>query len=401
MANSSRTSADLQGASRLAVSAIIGVADILEHFHLNLMLLAERGGVPLHEALPDATRLGYRLLRRVTQAVGLGLDGVLTKLQPLLGEGSGWPGRETALAVLNGVLGDYLQARHNPLAIPMQLRCAGQPLSLQREALAAAVPDARGRVLLLIHGLCMNDLQWGSEQHNHGTALAAELGYTPLFLHYNTGLHISINGRLLSGLLQTLQAQWPVPLQELVIIGHSMGGLLARSACHYAALSQAAWLPRLSRLVCMASPHHGAPLERGGNWFHVITDISALTRPFSQLGKIRSAGITDLRYGNIIDEDWGEHDRFAHVGDQRHPVPLPGTVACYAMAATTGKSAGDLSDRLIGDGLVPLASALGRHDDPAFCLDFPPERQWIGYELNHIEMLQRQDVYQQLLAWLR
>ncbi|RTL01844.1 MAG: alpha/beta hydrolase, partial [Neisseriaceae bacterium] len=205
MSNSPRASSDLQGASRLAVSAIIGVADILEHFHLNLMLLAERNGLQLHDSLPGATRLGYRLLRKVTHAVGLGVDGVLGRLQPLLGEGSRWPGRETALAVLNGVLGDYLQAKHNPLAISMQLRRAGQALTLQREALAAAVPDAGGRVLLLIHGLCMNDLQWSSEQHNHGTALAAELGYTPLFLHYNSGLHISINGRCLSELLQTLQ----------------------------------------------------------------------------------------------------------------------------------------------------------------------------------------------------
>lgn len=401
MANLSLPSSDLHGASTLTVSAIVGMANILEHFQLNLLKVVDDNGVQVSDSLPGATRFGYRLFRGVTQVVGRGINGVLTQLQPLLGENSNWPGRETTLAVLNGVLGDYLQATHNPLAIQMQLRRDGKVLPLRRAALTAALPEANGRVLLLVHGLCMNDLQWSSKQHNHGLALARDLGYTPVFLHYNTGQHISVNGRLLGDLLTRLQQQWPVPIEELVIVGHSMGGLVARSACHYAGLAQQPWLPLLSKLVCMASPHHGAPLERGGNWFHVITDLSALTRPFSQLGKIRSCGITDLRYGNIIDEDWGKHDRFAHVGDQRHAVPLPQNVQCYAMAATTGKQAGDISDRLIGDGLVPLDSALGRDDEPGMSLDFAPQNQWIGYELNHLEILQRPDAYQQLLAWLK
>lgn len=401
MSQLSSSSSDLHGASTLTVSAIIGIANILEHFQLSLLKVVDDNGVQVSNSLPGATRLGYRVFRGVTQVVGRGINGILTQLLPLLGETSNWPGRETTLAVLNGVLGDYLQATHNPLAIQMQLRHDGKALPLQREALAAALPDANGRVLLLIHGLCMNDLQWTSKEHNHGLALARDLGYTPVFLQYNTGQHISVNGRLLSDLLSNLQQQWPMPIEELVIVGHSMGGLVARSACHYAGLSPQPWLPLLSKLVCIASPHHGAPLERGGNWFHVITDLSALTRPFSQLGKIRSAGITDLRYGNIIDEDWGKHDRFAHVGDQRHAVPLPHHVQCYAMAATTGKQAGDISDRLIGDGLVPLDSALGRDEEPGMSLNFAPENQWIGYELNHLEILHRPDAYQQLLSWLK
>ena len=399
--SSSRHVTDLHGVSHLAVAAIVGISNMLEHFHMNMLHLARRGGVPMPAAVPLATIYGYRYFRDLTQWVGGGVNAMLAALLPSLDQRSNWPGREAALAVLNGVLGDYLEASGNPLAISMSMRRDGKPLVLQRALLQVAIPQASGRILLLLHGLCMNDLQWQSRGHNHGKALAHELGYTPLYLHYNTGLHISVNGHLLAEQLETLLQQWPVPVEELVIIGHSMGGLVARSACHYGAEAGHHWLQQLSKMVFIASPHHGAPLERSGNWFHVITDISPFTQPFSRLGKIRSAGITDLRYGNIIEEDWGPHDRFAHIGDQRHGVPLPDHVACYVMAATTGKKAGDIRDRLIGDGLVPLDSALGRDDDPALNLYFAPEHQWIGYGMNHLALLHRREVYQQLREWLQ
>jgi pimeloyl-ACP methyl ester carboxylesterase len=246
----------------------------------------------------------------------------------------------------------------------------------------------------------MNDLEWERRQHDHGAALARERGYTPLYLHYNSGLHISTNGHRFDQLLETLVQQWPVEVEELVILGHSMGGLVARSACHVGAAGDRTWPRKLRKLMFLGTPHHGAPLERGGNWFHVITDISSYTAPFSNLGKIRSTGITDLRYGNLLDDDWKGQDRFAHTGDRRQVVPLPMGVECYAIAATTGKEAGDLSDRLIGDGLVPLNSALGRHDNPDLNLSFERENQWIGYGMNHLDLLNRKDVYEQLRTWL-
>ncbi|MDQ5887245.1 MAG: alpha/beta hydrolase [Neisseriaceae bacterium] len=397
----SRHATDLHGLNHLAVSAIVGVSNMVEHFHMNMLHLARKGGVPLPAAVPLATMYGYDAFRNLAHWLGNGVGIMLASLLPQLDERSNWPGREALLAVLNGVLGDYLDATGNPLAISMSLRRQGKALTLQRALLQVAIPEANGRILVLLHGLCMNDLQWQSGRHNHGTALAQDLGYTPVYLHYNTGQHISINGRQFAAQLETLLQQWPVPVEELVIIGHSMGGLVARSACHYAAEAGHLWLPLLSKMVFIASPHHGAPLERSGNWFHVITDISPFTQPFSRLGKIRSAGITDLRYGNIIDEDWGEHDRFAHVGDQRHGVPLPEHVDCYVMAATVGKKTGDITSRLIGDGLVPIDSALGIDDDPAVNLVFPPDHQWIGYGMGHMALLYRHDVYRQLLRWLQ
>ncbi len=194
--------------------------------------------------------------------------------------------------------------------------------------------------------------------------------------------------------------QWPVPLAELAIIGHSMGGLVSRSACHYGRLSGHAWPRHLKKLVLLGTPHHGAPLERGGHWVDILLGLSPYTAPLARLGKIRSAGITDLRHGNLLDEDWAGRDRFERGGDRRRPVPLPEGVRCYALAVTLAREGGGLGDRLLGDGLVSVNSALGRHPDPNRTLGFPPARQWVGYGMNHLDMLGRPEAYEQIKQWL-
>lgn len=394
--------ADLLGVSRLTVSAVGGVADLAESLHL--AILARAVGAPAARPLARATSLVYRAVRGVTRAVGGGIDTVLTRLQPLLGEQSGWAGRDAVAAAVNGVLGDHLEQSGNPLAIAMTLRRAGAALALRRDALQQALPDAGGRILVLVHGLCMHDGQWAGDDrhhgHDHGAALERERGYTALYLHYNSGRHIASNGRDFAAMLESLLAAWPVPVRELVIVGHSMGGLLARSACHYGAEAGHGWLPYLRKMVFLGSPHHGAPLERGGNWFHVIAKASPYTAPFSRLGTIRSAGITDLRHGSLLETDWNGQDRFAHRGPLPQSVPLPATVLCHAIGATLGKDEGDLTDRLAGDGLVPLDSALGRHLDPARRLDFAPANQGVLYQTGHLELLYSPAAYQLLLGWL-
>jgi pimeloyl-ACP methyl ester carboxylesterase len=182
---------------------------------------------------------------------------------------------------------------------------------------------------------------------------------------------------------------WPVPLCEITLIGHSMGGLVARSACHYAALARHKWLRRLDKIVFLGTPHQGAPLERGGNWVDSLLSVSPYSAPLARIGKIRSSGITDLRFGNLVDEDWNQGNRFARTGDRRVAVPLPQGVSCFAIAATTSKKAGDVSGRLLGDGLVPLASALGRHANPSITLPFDDSCQWVAYGSNHLDLLSR------------
>ncbi len=54
----------------------------------------------------------------------------------------------------------------------------------------------------------------------------------------------------------------------------------------------------------------------------------------------------------------------------------------------------------LGDGLVPVASALGRHKDRARALEFPADRQWVACETGHLDLLSRSNVYEQVARWL-
>ncbi len=373
---------DLHGFARLGVDATAGVTDLVEAIHAAIL----RSDLTLRSTSPERTtgitRLVYRSIRGVTGLTGGMIDTVLAQRSITHQRSS--TQREAIVAALNGVLGDHLAATANPLAIPMRVHHAGKPLTLRTDALADAIPDAGSKLVVLVHGLCMNDLQWTRDGHDHGRMLAETLGYTPLYLNYNTGLSIANNGRHFAEQLETLFEQWPAAVDEIALIGHSMGGLLARSACQHAETLGHTWPSALRHLVCMGSPHHGAPLERGGNWIDLVLGATPFAAPLARIGKIRSAGITDLRHG---------HDRAA--------VPLPKGVRSYAIAATTGQRRGDLRDRWIGDGLVPVASALGHHPDPDRAVGFVKSRQWVGYDMNHLDLLSHPDVADRLLRWLK
>ncbi len=392
---------DIRGASRLAVDATLGLTRLVASMHHNIARMPGPLGQFSQEPPRGITGLVYRSIQGCTRLVGHGIDALIGQLLPLVDaeptESSAT--REAVLAALNGVLGDHLAASGNPLAIEMRLRRNGRPLPLERNDLAAALPGATGRILLLAHGLCMNDLQWRRGGYDHGAALAAAGGYTPLYLHYNSGQHVSTNGRALSELLEDLIKSWPVPIEKLVIVGHSMGGLVARSACHHAEKSGQAWLAHLRQMVFLGTPHLGAPLERGGNWIDVILGISPYTAALARLGKIRSAGITDLRHGSILDEDWEHGDRFAR-GRAPRLIPLPAGVQCHAIGVTLAKAPAHFAEPLLGDGLVPLKSALGEGSAKRGRLDFPESRRWIGYGMNHMDLLDDAQVAERLQHWL-
>jgi pimeloyl-ACP methyl ester carboxylesterase len=389
---------DVHGLGRLAIDATLGLTHLVEAVHHTIARAPGILGTPSSAPAKGIAGMVYGNIRRATHLVGASLDALLAQLIPLLGERHSSPDRDMLLAALNGVVGDHLAASDNPLAICMHLRSDGQPLA--HDAAGRTLSHARGKVLLLVHGLCLNDQHWQRNGHSHGASLAGDLGYIPIYLRYNTGLHISTNGRALAQQLEELLQGWPVPVEELVIVGHSMGGLVSRSACHYGMLAGHTWPQRLRKMAFLGTPHHGAPLERGGNTVQAILGVSPYTAAFARLGKIRSAGITDLRYGSLLDEDWHARDRFAHAPDERRPVGLPDGVQCYTIGATTGSTAGDLRDQLIGDGLVPLHSALGYHSDPRMTVPFPESHQWVGYRMNHLDLLDRRDVYEQLRGWL-
>lgn len=393
---------DLRGLNALAFDAITGAIGVVETIHGNIARRWDPFASDSQEKTRGITRLVYRSIRGITHLARMGSDTALALLYPVLSvkRKSPSPGREAARAALNGILGDHLVETANPLAIPMRLRFDGLPLQLERTGLTSALSGERGRLAVMVHGLCLDHRRWNRDGHDHGAALARDLGYTVVYLHYNTGLHISINGRAFAELLEALVTQWPAPLKELTIIGHSMGGLVARSACHYGAMGGHVWPERLRKLIFLGVPHHGAPMERGGQWLHLALNSSRYTAAFADLGRIRSAGITDLRHGNLLDGDWWDRDRFEHVEDTRGIVPLPARVKCFAIAATTGRVVGDLRDRILGDGLVPLTSALGQHEDSRRALSFPEDRQWIGRAMNHFDLLGSQEVYQRMKLWL-
>jgi hypothetical protein len=387
---------DLRGAARLAIDATRGVVDLVRTVQGTIA----RGGRAPRAGGLDLTfgiaALVYRNIHGVTRLVGAGIDRALSGLAPLVPAPERAPAASEAIvAALNGVLGDHLAATANPLAIPMRLRRQGRPLQLEAEALRRSLPHASGKVLVLVHGSSMNDLQWNRLGHDHGAALERDLGTPALYLHYNSGLHVSINGRAFATLLETLHASWPVPVEEIAIVGHSMGGLVARSAYHAAALARHHWPRSLRRIVFLGTPHHGAPWERWGNYVDVALGLTPWSAPFARLGKIRSAGVTDLRYGNLLDEDWETMDRFEWRPDGRRPVPLPAGVECFAIAGV--RSAGARSP---GDGIVPLDSALGRHANTRLTLDFPASRQRVVTGIDHVGLLSSAEVYRALAGWL-
>ncbi len=392
--------ADLRGASRMAVDAVKGITHLVEDMHRNIAARSPVVGRAPGGRTGGITGLVYKSVRGVTHAVGFGIDLALFSLKPLLGRAGSSPRREAILAALNGVLGDYLAATDNPLAIEMRLRRHGRPIDLTQPDLSAALPGAGARLLVLVHGLCMNDLQWKRAGHDHGAALADELGVTALYLHYNSGLHISQNGRLFAGLLDEAVRNWPVPVTELTIIGHSMGGLLACSAALQARAAGFAWPRLLKSMVFLGTPHHGAPLERAGSRANFYIGISPYTAPFTRLSGIRSAGIRDLRHGNLRDDDW-QGLRADSARDVRTPVPLPPGVRCYAIAATKRGEPHARGAHLTGDGLVPVASALGQHKDARFALRFPASRTHIVYGVDHFNLLASTQVCDMLRAWLR
>ncbi len=395
------TGADLHRAiavARLVGHAVEPLADVVEDVHGRVVRLPRlrAQGPPVRTR--GITGMVYRSVRRVARETGRVLRAVgggRADLTPTHVR------RGAALrAVLNGVLGHHLAAASSPLALPMALRRGGTALALDRESLSAAIPDATGRIVVLAHGLCMNDLQWRWRGVDHGEALQRDLGYTPVYLHYNTGLHISSNGRALAGLLEEMVAAWPVPVEHVAVVGHSMGGLVARSACRCAEEEGMTWRGKLRKLVFLATPHHGAPLERGGNRFETALAAAPYAAPLAKLGQVRSAGITDLRHGSLLDEDWHGRDRFHPVGDVRRPVPLPEGVECFTLAATRARHPADRRGRLMGDGMVPLASALGEHADAARALTFAPERRWVAYGTGHLDVLGHPEVYERIRGWL-
>ncbi len=263
------------------------------------------------------------------------------------------------------MLGDYLHRQDNGLATPMELFLDGHPVRLDRESLRRAYPAPTGRLALWVHGLAVTEAVWsfpGEPAVTYGTLLQRDQGVTPLYLRYNTGLHISDNGEALARLLETLVACFPVPVEELILVGYSMGGLVVRSACHVAAEAGHTWLSRVRRALYIGVPHLGSPLERAGKV--VSLALRAIPNPYTRLVAdvvdLRSSGVKDLGFGNLLKRDWEGAEGEAQLQNRRHPVPLLPELSHHLLVGSLGNEERHLLSALFGDGVVPLASAAGR-----------------------------------------
>lgn len=400
MPNKKKLSSELQGLTQLITDATIGITDLVEAMHQRVIHPPLLPSTPIQHLITDIAGATYKNIRWSTRLVGSLTNKALEQLSTLLGQIESTDAREAIRSVLNGVLGDHLEKNENPLKIAMQFRHEAKPIALDPKSIDSTYSNISGKILLMVHGSCMNDILWTQNEHNHGTALAKECDKTPIYLHYNSGRHISTNGQELSTLLAQLLEQWPVAVDELVIVAHSMGGLVSRSAIHYGQQSQQAWVRHLKKIIFLGTPHHGAPLERAGNFLDVALEAIPYAKPFARLGKIRSAGVTDLRYGNVVDEDWKDNDRFKMQKDQRQHIPLPETVDCYSIAGIANKTTESKISQLKGDNLVSIKSALGQHKDPNKNLYFKEENTSIVHETNHSHLLGSLEVYTQIKAWI-
>ncbi|MEO5629159.1 MAG: hypothetical protein ABIQ62_05250 [Thermomonas sp.] len=389
----SRIGNDLRGLAKLLVRGVTTTTDLAESVHASILgLPAQLAGKPRSTRTRGIPRFAYQGVRTTAELVGSSVDDVLARLPSHWGQATRSHRHEAMLAVINGVMGDHLAATGNPLALSAALRINGRPLQLDQHTWPSSLASPTSRLLIQVHGLCMNDLQWRHRGHDHGEQLAAEHGYTAVNLHYNSGLSIASNGREFSMLLQQLIDGWPVPIERFAIVGHSMGGLVSRAAILDATRQSRSWVQQLDQIVFLGTPHHGSPLERAGTMLQTVLGLTPWTAPFVRLGELRSAGIQDLRHGTIDD------------GTTREiPVSrqIPAGIRAYAVAASTQTTNTKRTGRALrGDGLVPVASALGGHRDPRLALRIPSSRQRIVERTGHLELLSSPAVYQHLRRWL-
>jgi pimeloyl-ACP methyl ester carboxylesterase len=385
---------DIKGINKLVTDSVSGITDIVSSMHKTIDKSPGLFGISTSVPIGQIADIVYQSIHNVNHTVRDCIDLILDQLEPLFDNNPTFQERELVLSALNGILGDYLFEHNNPLAIPMTIQEYKKP-PLNPDNLI--LPEFNGKLLIMVHGLCMHYQQWLFKGHDHGASMAKDLDYRPLYLNYNSGRHISTNGRLFSDLLEALIQK--MNIKDCVIIAHSMGGLVTRSACYYGQESGYTWPEKLKKIFFLGTPHHGSPLERSGNWINIILEEFAYAAPFARLAKIRSAGITDLRYGTILDDDWIHSDRFDNFPDERQPVPLLDHIQNFAIAGTLTDVSGNVKDRIIGDGLVPTDSALGKHANPQHCLNFPESAQWIGYGLNHWDLLFNPKVYEKMCQW--
>lgn len=294
-------------------------------------------------------------------------------------------------AAITGLVGDRLREEGSRFHFDMGIRVDGRDVALDREGVAAAYPDATDTVVVFVHGLSENEAYWNRsarprtparreapERHSYGDRLHGE-GWTPVFVRVNTGLPIAENGVALAALLDRLVESWPTEVRRVALVGHSMGGLIVRAACAVTTDRDSSWTDRVTDVICLGTPHLGAPLER------VVTKgVAAMGRlpeaaPFARILEYRSVGILDLRHGLAQDVQNLPNARYRLV------------------AATLTRSSRSVASGTIGDYLVPYDSALGRRGEEEM---FPGADTLHVPSADHFDLLNHDAIYAAIREWL-
>ncbi|MEO6885911.1 MAG: alpha/beta hydrolase [Jatrophihabitantaceae bacterium] len=356
----------------------------------------------LHDGISNvvyaSTRFGVRAAPAVVGATAAELRA------PASASVHGTPRGHFVVNVLNGFWGDRLAQTRASLAPLLSLRThEGELRRLPENLLHDLGATASGNIVVFVHGLCESDRYWtfrsekqyGDRSVTYGSRLRDEQGWTPLYVNYNSGLHVSDNGKQLAEQLETIVACWPVPVESIALIGHSMGGLVARSASRQAVALGHGWTTSLRHIVGLGAPHHGAPLERfvnGGT--HAMSRLPE-TRPFADWLNRRSVGIKDLRYGAIVDDDWWGVDPDERLVDRRTAAALLDGVTYSVVSATLSRrSDGPFAHDL----LVQHRSAHGIH--PTMTIVFDADHTMHVGHRTHFHLLNDLRIAEQLQLWL-
>ncbi|MEV6223566.1 lipase family alpha/beta hydrolase [Nocardia fluminea] len=397
-----QSQAEVQALTRLAGDEFAGAVDGIAAIHRAIsdrVFAAVRLGVGpaaapvkvVHDAITDSVYAAVGgtgfVVGEVASAVQI--TGVTAPSRTVWGAG--------ILAAIQGLIGDTLEDEAPILSSPMTFRVDGAPVP--PEEFAAHVPVPTTRLVVLLHGLVETEHSWRlGNRPTYGERLEDDLGYTPIFVRFNTGLHISENAAQLSALLARLVDSWPMPVHEICLIGHSMGGLVMRSACHQAEESGQEWVRSVRQVVCLGSPHLGAPLEQFVHYASAALDLLPETRPLSKLLRRRSAGIRDLRQGSLVDEDWRDLDVDTLRARAVREVPLLAGVDHYFVTTTITHSPKHPLGLIIGDGMVLTGSGSGRGRTRR--LDFDAVNGLHIPGANHFSLLNHDAVYDALHGWL-
>jgi len=400
------TPAELRAAGRLGGLAFGGLVSRIEQVHQAIghraFGPAGPAGAPARLVHDTIARGTYLAVRTAGTVAGTAAGHAAS----LLGEGGQPAGREPAgnlaLAALNAAAGDRLGPGLEPLAIRMAVRAGGRDVGLTGGEVAAVFPRATPRLAVFVHGLAETDDSWrrrAGDSAPYGDRLAAEFGYTPVYVRYNTGRHVSDSGHDLADLLRALGAAWPEPVQGILLAGHSMGGLVIRSACHYGREARAGWVEQVRHVFYLGSPHTGAPLARAAGIASRVLGMVPETRPFAALAA-GPGSVRDLRHGYVLDDDWAGCGPGCCLRDHRSEAPLLTGASHYAISATVTADPASPLGAVVGDLLVQPASAHGRRGSRQH-IPFPVHLGRGFGGMHHFDLLNHPDVWAAIRGLLR